>query len=102
MKYTIKNVAAGLLISVSLTGFSGPIAASTTAAEAIDAAIGAQKKAASVGGEWRDTSKMIKKAKALLAEGKTEEAKKLAEKAMQQGFLGYEQATAQSADNLHI
>ena len=62
----------------------------------------AQKQAASVGGEWRDTGKMIKKAEALLKEGKAEEAAKMAEAAEAQGMLGYMQATSQTADNLHI
>ena len=62
----------------------------------------AQKQANSVGGEWRDTGKMIKKAEKLLKEGKTEEAAKLAQKAEAQGMLGYMQATSQTSDNLHI
>ena len=68
----------------------------------IKAAKAAQKKANSVGGEWRDTGKMIKKAEKLLKEGKAKEAAKLAQEAEAQGMLGYMQATSQTKDNLHI
>ncbi len=102
MKPIQKNLAIALLMSATLVGFSSSAIASGSAAETIEAAKGAQKKAASVGGEWRDTGKLIKKAEALLAEGKTEKAKKLAEKALRQGILGYEQSEAQTADKLHI
>ncbi|MES9993134.1 MAG: hypothetical protein ABW098_14350 [Candidatus Thiodiazotropha sp.] len=61
----------------------------------IEAADEARKQAASVGGEWRDTGKMIKKAKGLLEKGNFVEAAKLANKAAKQGHLGYEQAMAQ-------
>ncbi len=77
-------------------------AAGMSAEETIAAAKEAQKQAASVGGEWRDTGKMIKKAEALLKAGKEEEARKMAEAAEAQGMLGYMQATSQTADNLHI
>jgi len=60
--------------------------------KAIAAADEARKKAASVGGEWRDTGKFIKEAQALADEGKLDEALKLADKAKRQGELGYEQA----------
>jgi hypothetical protein len=63
---------------------------------------GAQKQAQSVGGQWRDTGKMIKQAEKLLKEGKTGEAEKLAREAEAQGMLGYMQATSQTMDNLHI
>ncbi|MET0068908.1 MAG: hypothetical protein ABW096_02650 [Candidatus Thiodiazotropha sp.] len=61
----------------------------------IEAADEARKQAASVGGEWRDTSKMIKKAKGLLEKGDFVAAAKLANKAAKQGHLGYEQAMSQ-------
>ena len=77
-------------------------AAGMSAEETIAAAKEAQKQAASVGGEWRDTGKMIKKAEALLKAGKEEEARKMAEAAEAQGMLGYMQATSQTADKLHI
>ena len=72
------------------------------AVAAIASAKDAQKQAASVGGEWRDTGKLIKKAEKLLKDGKAEEAAKLAAKAEAQGMLGYMQATSQTSDNLHI
>ena len=46
----------------------------------IDQADVSRKKAASVSGEWRDTGKFIKKAKAALKDGKYEKAIKLAKK----------------------
>lgn len=70
--------------------------------KSIAAAKDAQKQANSVGGEWRDTKKMIKKAEKLLAEGKLEEADALAREAEAQGMLGYMQSTSQTKDNLHI
>ncbi len=51
----------------------------------------ARKKAASVGGEWRDIGKFIKNAKKALANGKYEKAINLAKKAARQGELGYQQ-----------
>lgn len=63
--------------------------------KAIDAAKAAQKKAASVDGEWRDTGKMIKQAEELASEGKADEAIELAKKAQLQGEAGYEQAMGQ-------
>lgn len=74
------------------------LAADTSAAKVqklIDAADAARKQAAEVGGEWRDTGKMIKKAKALLEKGEFVAAAKLANKAAKQGHLGYEQAVSQ-------
>ena len=102
MKRIISKALPAALLSLALGAFTGAAQAGTTAEEAIEAAKGAQTKANSIGGEWRDTDKMIKKAEALLAEGKAEEAKKMAEKALDQGILGYEQAKSQTADNLHI
>ena len=62
---------------------------------ALKAAKAARKKAASVGGEWRDIGKIIKKAEKLAENGNTAEAVKWANKARQQGIWGYEQAMAQ-------
>ena len=77
-------------------------AAGMSAEKAIADAKEAQKQAASVGGEWRDTGKMIKKAEELLKEGKNKEAAEMAEAAEVQAMLGYMQATSQTLDNLHI
>ncbi|EGV30786.1 hypothetical protein ThidrDRAFT_2418 [Thiorhodococcus drewsii AZ1] len=71
------------------------VAADRKAKQAIDAAEKARKQAASVGGEWRDTAKMIKNAKDLEKSGRFEEATELATKAQHQGTLGYEQAMAE-------
>ena len=58
-----------------------------------DAAI---KKAASVGGEWRDSGKKyLKQAKAALSKGDVETAEKLAKKAKFEGEMGYQQAQEQ-------
>ena len=54
------------------------------------------KKAASVDGEWRDSSgKYLKQAKAALSKGDLETAKKMAEKAKFEGEMGYQQAIEQ-------
>ena len=92
-----------LAASIAATGvvFSGSALAGA-AEDAIADAKAAQKQAASVGGEWRDTGKMIKNAEKLLKEGKEAEAEKLAREAEAQGMLGYMQATSQTKDNLHI
>lgn len=66
-----------------------------SAAAAISAADDARKKAASVDGEWRDTGKLIKKAKQAASKGDFNKAVKLANKAQRQGKHGYEQAVAQ-------
>ena len=71
--------------------------------QAIAAAKDAYKQADSVGGAWRDTTKIIRKSEKLLGEDKLEEALELAREAEAQGMLGYMQATAQSRiDQLHI
>jgi hypothetical protein len=100
MHHSIKKV----LLAATFTALSGVYlpAQAADAVAAIAAAKDAQKQAASVDGEWRDTGKMIKKAEKLLKQGKAEEAAKLAGKAEAQGMLGYMQATSQNSDNLHI
>ena len=96
-----------LLLATTLTLSAGTFLATANAADmsaenAIASAKDARKQASSVGGEWRDTGKMIKKAEALLKEGKTKEAAKMAQAAEAQGMLGYMQATSQTSENLHI
>ncbi len=61
----------------------------------VEKADASRKKAASVGGEWRDTGKMIKQAKAAAKKGDYEKALKLANTAYRQGELGYQQAMDQ-------
>jgi len=65
------------------------------AEQAIADAEAARKKAASVGGEWRDTAKMIKEAQDLVKSGEYDKAIKLANKAKRQGELGYAQSMAE-------
>lgn len=104
MKMTTKS----LLLAASLTLFGGAYQASAFAADmmgaekAIAAAKDARMQAQSVGGEWRDTGKILAKAEALLKEGKYDEAVEMAEEAEAQAMLGYIQATSQTSDNLHI
>ncbi len=54
-----------------------------------------QKKAASVGGEWRDIGKFLKQAEAAAKKGDYDTAVKLAAKARFQGEMGYKQALEQ-------
>ena len=88
-----------ILLAATIALTSAVLSTSAFAGEvedAIAAAKEAQKQANMVGGEWRDTAKMIKKAEKLLKEGKTKEALKMAREAEAQGMLGYMQATSQS------
>lgn len=66
-----------------------------SANSAIDKAEVSRQHAATVNGEWRDTGKLIKKAKAAAKDGKYAKAVKLAKKAERQGSYGYEQAVSQ-------
>ena len=103
MKHPFKTLLLTTVIAVFGSGYLASANAGDMSAEAsIAAAKEARKQANSVGGEWRDTGKMIKKAEKLLKEGKTKEAAKLAQEAEAQGMLGYMQATSQTKDNLHI
>jgi hypothetical protein len=103
MKNTLKTLLLTASIAVFSTGYiTSANAGDMNAEAAISAAKEARKQAKSVGGEWRDTGKMIKKAEKLLKEGKTKEAAKLAQEAEAQGMLGYMQAVSQTKDNLHI
>ncbi|MCU7956572.1 MAG: SoxXA-binding protein, partial [gamma proteobacterium symbiont of Bathyaustriella thionipta] len=87
------------LLSLTLLVSSTVMAADKKAADskevkAVKAAIAkadtSRKHAASVKGEWRDTGKLIKQAKAALAAGELDKATKLARKAERQGGYGYE------------
>ena len=61
----------------------------------IAAAEEARKKAASVGGEWRDTARMIKSAQTLAGAGEFDQAIEAASAAKFQADRGYEQAMAE-------
>lgn len=94
-------LAATALLSFSLTACATDSttkpAASAGPEAAISAANAANKDAKSVGYEWRDTGKMIKKAEKLAKEGKAGEAVKLAKKAEMQGKAAQQQAESQKA-----
>ena len=66
-------------IALSLTTLATPAMAAGSA-DAIKAAKDAQKEAKSIGFEWRDMGKMIKKAEELAKDGKEKKAIKLANK----------------------
>ncbi len=84
------------LLSFALAISSTAMAADKKAAQsAIDKAETSRQHAASVDGEWRDTGKLIKKAKVALETGEVDKAIKLARKAERQGSYGYEQAVSQ-------
>jgi hypothetical protein len=88
----------GVLLAMTIAALPiGAVwAASATDAEvAIKNAEAARKKAASVGGEWRDTGKIIKKAKEEIQGGDFNKAIFLANQAYNQGELGYQQAMKQ-------
>ncbi len=101
MSKTLKHILLAASIAVTSAVFTTTASAGGTE-DAIAAAKDARKQAKSVGGEWRDTGKMINKAEKLLKEGKSKEATKLAQEAEAQGMLGYMQATSQTSENLHI
>ncbi len=101
MKSTLKQLALAAGIALCSAALITPAQAGS-AEDAIAAAKAAQKQANSVGGGWRDTGKMIKKAEKLLKEGKAAEAEKLALEAEAHSMLGYQQATSQTLENLNI
>jgi hypothetical protein len=91
----MKKIALAVLVG-GMTIAGSALAADKAGAEAaIAAAKASQKAAGAVGGEWRDTGKMIKKAEEAAAAGNYGEAEKLAKKAEAQGKLGKEQALSQ-------
>ncbi|MCU7799443.1 MAG: hypothetical protein KZQ70_04665 [gamma proteobacterium symbiont of Lucinoma myriamae] len=99
MKITsIILLSATLLVSSTVSAADKNTADSKEVTEvkaAIAKAETSRKHAASVKGEWRDTGKIIKQAKAALASGEFDKATKLARKAERQGSYGYEQAVSQ-------
>ena len=93
------NIIRSAAIALALTGLvAGSAQAGDDAAQfkqAIEKAEASKKKAASVKGEWRDTGKIIKKAKAAAEKGDYAKAIKMANTAYRQGELGYQQAVEQ-------
>ncbi len=84
---------AALLVLGSPSVLAMDAAAFKAAYEAADAE---RMKAAKVGMEWRDTKKMLKKAKKLADKGKFADAIKLTDKAKMQGMAGQQQAKVQA------
>lgn len=80
----------------SAPGDSADSKEAAEADQAIVAAEAARKKAAAVGGEWRDTFNMIGEAQGLAKAGDFAGAIKLANAAKRQGELGYTQAMAET------
>lgn len=95
MKITTINLLSFALLFSTVVSNTTMAADNKAAQSAIDKAETSRQHAASVDGEWRDTGKIIKKAKAALQEGKFDQAIKLARKAERQGSYGYEQAISQ-------
>ncbi|MEJ2509538.1 MAG: SoxXA-binding protein [Gammaproteobacteria bacterium] len=82
------------LLAVSACA-STPSASQADASAAIQAAQKSYQHAQSVDFAWRDTGKIIKKAKSLEGKGDYAAAVKLANKAKRQGELAYQQYLAQ-------
>jgi starvation-inducible outer membrane lipoprotein len=83
-------LAAAALLTISACA-SGPVHTKNDALSAITAAEHETKRARSVGYEWRDTGKIIKKAKAALKKGDYDTAVKLANKAKRQSTHALQQ-----------
>lgn len=98
----IRRFSTGILVATLAAGFSMGSWADDQAdfEKAITAAQEARKKAAAVGGEWRDIGKFLKEAEQAAKKGDFATANKLVEKAKQQGELGYEQAMNQKGVGL--
>lgn len=93
----LKMLFAGLVFSISAVAITGCSSAKTSASsseasQAIAAAKKAQKDTSSIGFEWRDTGKMIKKAEKLAKEGKDKEAIKIANSVVMQSKVAMKQA----------
>lgn len=97
----MKKLIAGAIVGavIGLSGCSAPGESLFERQVAFDKAYksakAAKSKAASVGGEWRDIGKMLKKAKKAADNHDWAKATKLAKKAKQQGEFGYAQALAE-------
>lgn len=89
---------AAAALTLGACASSGPSHNENDALSAITAAEQQKKLAAKAGFEWRDTGKLIKKAKAALKKGDYDTAVKLANKAKRQSEHALEQAqVAQTA-----
>ncbi len=83
---------ASLLVACAGNSVSADEQSFNASYEAADAA---RKKAASMNYEWRDTGKMLKKAKEAAGKGDYETAEKIAKKAEMQGKMAVAQAEEQ-------
>lgn len=88
-------LAFGLASGQVMAGSHGGKADAASFDAAYKAAEEARKKAASVGGEWRDIGKFMKKAKAAAEAKDYGKAMKLAKKVKFQAEAGYKQAMSQ-------
>ncbi len=103
----MKKILYAAVLATATIGFAGcaqqeskPVAPAASAdqasyEQALAAAKAEQKKAAAVGGEWRDTGKIITSAEEAAAAGDYAKAKSLADKAADQGRMGQAQAAGQ-------
>lgn len=86
-----------VLAWLAATGVTSAVAADADSFKAAYAAAdAARKNAAAVGYEWRDTKKLLKRAKKAAEAGDYEKAEKLAMKAKGQGDAGVAQAEQQA------
>ena len=92
----VSYIAAVMGASLLVAGAGTPVSADENSFNAAyEAAQSARKKAASLSYEWRDTGKMLKKAKEAAGKGDYETAEKLAKKAEFQGEMAVAQANEQ-------
>ena len=91
-----KKIALAALMAGLIAAGTATAADKAGAEAAIAAAKAAQQEANAVGGEWRDTGKIIKQAEDAIAAGNFGSAIELANKAEAQGKLGKEQALGQT------
>ena len=93
---TVRLILVAFLSLGFVTGCATTAESEQTVAEAISAAKSANADAKAAGYEWRDTGKMIKSAEKALAEGKKDEAKALASKAIFQAETAIAQQKAEN------
>ena len=91
----IKTIALAVMLGGLLAAGTATANDKATADAAIAAAKAAQQTAAAVGGEWRDTGKIIEQAEQAATEGNYGNAVELAKQAEDQGRLGEAQALGQ-------
>jgi len=93
----IHHFSAGILVAALAGGLPASSWADDQAdfEKAMTAAQEVRKKAAAVGGEWRDIGTFLEQAEQAAAKGDFATANELAEKARKQGELGYEQVMSQ-------